>query len=397
MREHKNICRKVFACISLVLLLLVLACKPKTNSETISFDEKFKSLFYSDSGGISGADGLFSFQLTDGSSVFLLGDCFIGKVKDGVRDNSSIMLRNAFNLIDKDKTIAKAIIRGTFDNPLTFMEAVNEKGDSTYRWYWPGHGFVKNDTIYVFALSLVNDSSVVISLGKADSTDNEIDEMAETIFSFRISHIDLLSFTFPEFKHIETHRVEIDYQVNQIDFGNCVMVDNGYVYIYGTKNFPGNAKIHVARLPLSNRLFYKDWEYYTGAKWDKNINRSEPLDIDISVSEQFSIFRYKNKYILLTQERAGADIYTYISDYPDRDFHNKKFIYHTTESESDSTKSIFTYNALAHAQYIENDRLLVSYCVNSFRVTDIFENVEAYRACFLRVPIQLILSETATR
>jgi hypothetical protein len=391
MREHKNICRKVFASISLVLLLLVLACRPKTNTETISVDEKFKSLFYSDSGGISGADGLFSFHLTDGSSVFLLGDCFVGKVKDGIRDSNSIMLRNAFNLIDKDKTKAKAIIRGTLDNPLTFMEPVNEKGDSTYRWYWPGHGFVKNDTIYVFALSLVNDSSVVIPLGKADSTDNKSDEVAETIFSFRISHIDLLSFTLPEFKHIETHRVEIDYPVNQIDFGNCVMVDKGYVYIYGTKNFPDNAKIHVARVPLSNRLFYKDWEYYTGTKWDKNINRSEPLDIDISVSEQFSIFRYKNKYILLTQERAGVDIYTYISDYPDRDFHNKKFIYHTTESESDLTKMIFTYNALAHAQYIENDRLLVSYCVNSFRVRDIFENVEAYRARFLRVPMQLIL------
>jgi hypothetical protein len=397
MREQINISSRVFTYISLFFLLFLFACKSKTNTETISVDGKFKSLFYSDSVGISGADGLFSFNLPDGSSVFLLGDCFIGKVKDGIRDSNSIMLRNAFNLIDKDKIKAKAIIRGTLDNPQTFMEPVNEKGDSTYRWYWPGHGFVKNDTIYVFALSLVNDSSVVIPSGKADNTDNESDEITETIFSFRISHIDLLSFTFPEFKHIETHRVEIDYPVNQIDFGNCVMVDKGYVYIYGTKNFPDKAKIHIARVPLSNRYFYKDWEYYTGTKWDKNINRSEPLDIDISVSEQFSIFRYKDKYILLTQERAGADIYTYISDYPSRDFYNKKFIYHTTESESDSTKMIFTYNALAHAQYIENDRLLVSYCVNSFRVTDIFENVEAYRARFLRVPMQLILSETITR
>jgi hypothetical protein len=399
MREHKNIRSNVFSCLFLFFLLFNLACKPKTatNIETISFDEKFKSLFYSDYGGISGADGLFSILLPDGSSVFLLGDCFVGKVKEGVRDSNSIMLRNAFNLIDNNKTKAKAIIRGTSDNPLTFMEPVNEKGDSTYRWYWPGHGFVKNDTIYIFALSMVNDSSVALQSGNTASSDNESNEIAETIFSFRISHIDLLSFTFPEFKHIETHKVEVDYPVNQIDFGNCIMIDKGYIYIYGTKNSPGKAKIHIARIPFSNRLFYKDWEYYTGTKWEKNINRSEPLDIDISVSEQFSIFRYKNKYILLTQERAGTDIYSYISDYPNQDFHNKKLIYHTMESESDSTKMILTYNALAHAQYIENDQLLVSYCVNSFRVRDIFDNVEAYRARFLRVPMQLILSETTTR
>ena len=133
------------------------------------------------------------------------------------------------------------------------------------------------------------------------------------------------------------------------------------------------------------------WEFFTGKEWDKDISRSAPLDIDISVSEQFSVFRYRDKYILLTQERAGEDIYTYTSDFPHRDFHSKRFIYHTPEADADPDNHIITYNALAHGQYIDDDRLLVTYCVNSLDVRDIFEDVEAYRAQFLRVPMDLIL------
>jgi hypothetical protein len=382
----------------LLLALVVLSCKQQVRKElAVTIDNQFKNLFYADSNGITGADGVFSIRLPDGSSVFLLGDCFLGKVENGTRDINTNMLRNAFIIIDKDKTKVKALYKGTSNDPSTFMIPENEIGDLTYRWYWPGHGFVKSDTIYVFALSLYNEPSAAIKSGKTEEEQDEVDKLAENMFAFRISHIDLLSFRLSDFEHLETHKLDINYPANQIDFGNCVMVDDGYVYIYGTKNFPGNAKIHVARVPLNNRTFYNNWEYSAGTTWDKDIEKSVPIDVDISVSEQFSIFKYSDKYILLTQERAGADIYTYVSDFPNKDFHSKKIIFHTTESESDSTKKIFTYNALAHVQYVENDQLLVSYCVNSFQVRDVFENVETYRARFLRIPIQLILSETSIK
>ena len=378
----------------LMLILAVLSCKQSIKNDlTVTIDRKFKDFFYADSNGISGADGIFSIPLTDGSSLFLLGDCFLGKVENGARDIDTKMLRNALVLIDKNKTGVKALYKGTYNHPITFMEPVNEPGDLTYRWYWPGHGFIKSDTIYLFALSLYNVPSVPVKTKNTGEELKEVDTLLADMFGFRLSHIDLLSFTLPDFRHIETHKVDINYPVSQIDFGNCVMVDKGYVYIYGTKNSQYMSKIHVARVPFSTRIFYNNWEYSTGTGWDKNIEKSKPIDIDISVSEQFSIFRYKNKYILLTQERTGADIFTYVSDFPDKDFNNKKFIYHTTESASDTTKRIFTYNALAHQQYIQDDRLLVSYCVNSMRARDFFENVEAYRARFLRVPMQLILSE----
>jgi hypothetical protein len=143
-------------------------------------------------------------------------------------------------------------------------------------------------------------------------------------------------------------------------------------------------------IPLNSNTFYKGGGI-TRTKVGITILKIDSNAIDISVSEQFSIFKYKDKYILLTMERAGFDIYTYTSNSPIGPFTNKKFIYHTPEHEADSTMKLFTYNALAHPQYIENEELLVSYCINSLNVKDVFDNVENYRARFIRVPIQMIL------
>ena len=382
---------KTFRLILFAQLFIFISCEPKTRQ--VIADNRFKELFYADSNGITGADGVFSILLPNGSSVFLLGDCFLGKVVDGTRDIKTPMLRNAFNLIDSDQTHATAIVRGTLIDPLTLMEPPCESGDTTYRWYWPGHGFVRSDTLYIFALNLYTDRSVNIFISKPEGEKDEIDRMAEEMFSFRIKQVDLLSFKLPDFTHIETHRVEFDYQQNAIDFGNCVLVDSGYVYIYGTKNLTNFSELHVARTPLNSKVFYRSWEYFDGANWRSDIKESAPIKVDLSISEQFSIFRYGDRYILLTMDRAGTDIFTFFSNSPYRNFDGKKLQYSTPETRYDSTGRLFTYNALAHPQYVDDGMLLVSYCVNSFNVRDIYENVECYRARFIRIPISCILPE----
>ena len=92
-------------------------------------------------------------------------------------------------------------------------------------------------------------------------------------------------------------------------------------------------------------------------------------------------------------ERAGTNIYTYTADTPTGVFSNKKFQYCPPEPGQDTTGRIFVYNALAHPQYIKNNKLLISYCVNSFHVRDIYRNVENYRARFLRLPIKNIIDK----
>jgi len=382
---------KYFQIISFLLLISLCSCfVPAVEEARVREDLAFKNLFFADSNGITGADGIFSVPLSEDETVFFLGDCFLGKVVDGSRDMNTTMMRNAFVVVNQEKSEVRAVYNGEYDNPVTLMNPLNEEGDTTYRWYWPGHGFLKDGILYVFALNLYNEPSAIVKSTKGKEELNEADVLQEAALAFRISHIDLLAFSIPDFEHLGTIKADFDYTKYPIDFGNCVMVDEGYVYIYGTKNDPGMSKVHVARVPLEAKEFHTNWEYSAGDAWDTDISKSVPIDIDISVSEQFSIFRYKDMYVLLTQERGGADIFTYTSSYPNRGFQNKQFIYHTPDREADSAGHIHAYNALAHSQYIEQDQLLVSYCVNSTVVKDVFENAEAYRAKFIRVPMDMI-------
>lgn len=377
----------------LIIFSVVFFASCQRGEVTVQPDKEFSSMFYADSGGILCADGIFSVPLPDGSSVFFVGDCFVGKLMNGGIDPKTPMLRNAFNLIDKNMAGAKAIIGGTLSEPQTLMVPPRLENDSIYRWYWPGHGFTRGDTLFVFALSLYNDPSAIKTSAKSEEEKDEMDKMAAEMFAFRIAEIDLLSYKLPGFVHLATHKVEYDYRKYPIDFGNCVMIDNGYVYIYGTKNEPHFSRIHVARVPLNSKVLYKNWEFFNGSGWDTSIAVSAPVETDISVSEQFSIFKYRNKYVLLTMERAGTDIYTYTADTPTGVFTNKKFQYRPPEPGQDTTGRIFVYNALAHPQYIRNDKLLVSYCVNSFHVRDVYRNAENYRARFLRIPMKNIIGK----
>ena len=375
--------------ISLVLILL-LSCGRRTIVEQVPPvlpDPVFRGLFSPDSGGITGADGLFSVPLPDGRSVFLTGDCFLGEVVDGRRDPSTTMLNNSMVVINRDRTEATAVYRGTYDRPESLF-VPEQQGDAKH-WYWPGHGFADDTILYVFALNMYNDPSLVVPSEKEPGEVDEVDRLAENQWSFAVAGVDLLRFSLPELKFLDVHGVNSTYELD-IHLGNSVMREGGYIYVYGTRNDPDGSHIYVARVREGALPYYQGWEYFDGSSWSIDHQDARPMKLDISVSEQFSIFRIKDRYVLLTHAKGTQDIYTYTSPEPFRGFGNKQFIYHSPDHDLDTTGNLFAYNAMAHPQYIRGDNLLVSYCVNSMRVRDVFEDADKYRGRFLRVPLALI-------
>ena len=351
-------------------------------------DHHFNALFAPDSGGITGADGLFSILLPDGRSVFLTGDCFLGEVVNNRRDIGTKMLNNSMVVISKDRSEAKAVYNGTYDQPESLF--VPGQKDEIHHWYWPGHGFVSNSILYMFALNMYNDPNLVVPSEKNADEMDEVDELAENQWSFAVAGVDLLRFSLPDFQYMGSDPVSSTYELD-IHFGNCVMTEGNYIYFYGTRNDPDGSHIYVARTETGDLPYHEHWEYYDGQKWSEDHHEARPMKLDISVSEQFSIFRIKDRYVLLTHSKSTPDIYTYSSREPHRGFSNKTFIYRSPEPEADSSGKLFAYNALAHSQYIDRDMLLVSYCVNSLRVRDVFDNADNYRGRFVRVPLSALL------
>ena len=112
--------------------------------------------------------------------------------------------------------------------------------------------------------------------------------------------------------------------------------------------------------------------------------------IDMDGSEQFSVFKLEDKYVHLTQMGSLSDeICTHISDNPYTGWTNRKIVAKAQVPVADT--NLFLYNAVAHPQFIENDELLVSHCVNSFSLEDLFRDARKYRPIFLRIPINEIL------
>ncbi len=353
------------------------ATKDKAEKKQESYvDEHFTQLFKVDKGGITGSDGIISVAMPDGRSVFMNGDSFLGEVKNGERDTTSTMINNSFIVVNPEQTATISMYQGTYDEPKSLIIPENDPG----KFYWPGHGFVRDGVFHLF----------MSRFWIPKKTD------PEGGWGFQFASTQYLRYTWPEFKQLSTQ--EFKYSLGDgVHWGHAVVDDGEYVYIYGTRPDEANmCHAHLCRTKITNdkALDIANAEFFDGTTWAKKSTETVPMKgITSNVSEQFSVFKYEDKYVLLSQQRGigEGDIYTYVADNAWGPWINKQLIYTSTEHEENDR--IITYNAMAHPQYIKDGELLVSYCVNALDVPLIFENVDYYRPVFIRTPMSMILGK----
>ena len=310
-------------------------------------------------------DGAISIPLDKKKSLWLYGDSHVGEQTGDIRETIiPNVFGNVFVVLDGDS--ARTIVGGDPGSPHPVIES--EPVDGKHAVYWPHHGFLKDGILHLFAGHII--------FGGSGGT-----------WDFHCRALVYCRLSYPDFKLISLQELEA-YPINNVDYGFGMHEYKGYYYFYGNQVQGYFASLHAGRARLiNNRL--QDWEYFDGTGWTTDPSKTQPLaGIDVSVSSQFSIFKHKNKYILLNQERGigTTDIYTFIADNPTGPWYNKKHIYTTPETIRDD--NLFTYNAMAHPQYDLNDMLLVTYCVNTHKLTN---SVSNYRPRYIRVPYKMIL------
>jgi hypothetical protein len=333
-------------------------------------DTAFTKFFARDCCGVTGSDGYYSVPLPDGRVVWIFGDSFLGTVNpDGSREKRTpVFIRNAFAVQDGDslRTLHQVIDgwESSLVIPPDAVKGTEFSEDSL--WYWPGDGFVEDGKLKVFMTAFY----------QADTGN----------WGFKWVSPNLATFSLPE---LQLEKIDhFDYPgEDEIHWGHAVCDDDpGYTYIYGAENltkFP-----YVARAPKGDIL--APWEFYTGTKWVKDSKLAKPMN-DFRGSEQFSVIKLKDKYVMLTQcgEFLNSYLCSVTSDIPYGNWGNKKELWPIQPLNKD--KNLFAYNPVAHPFFNENGELLVSYCVNSFDLNDLFEDASKYRPVFIRVPIHLIL------
>lgn len=324
-------------------------------------------LFQPGTGNITGGDGSISVPLSKDSTVFLWGDSFYGQVENNSRKTDSPFISgNAMSLVTPEG--ARTITSGTPEAPESFLSTGPKEG---YRAVlWPEHGVAKNGILHLFYADIAFTGS--------------------DTFDFFWHSLDYFRISLKDFSVIGSRNFSFD-DLAGIHFGFGCIEEGDYVYVYGTRMAEGKNRLYLCRMKMQNDEL-GDMEFRSYNAWTKNPVFATRLGGDMtSISEQFSVFKYDGKYVLLTQERAGSDIYTYVADQPWGPWLNGKKIY--TTPESGAKKGWFTYNAMAHPQYVKDGKLLVSYCVNTLDFGQLYTDVTSYRPRYLWVDMDYVLKK----
>jgi len=348
--------KKTALCFLVVLLALL-----NPISAQVFPDTAFNSLLRQNNGGWIAGDATFSISLPDQKTLWLFGDSFIGTANpDSSIASGASFIRNCAVLQIGDSM--QALFGGTFSNPIAFAPSV--KPDSA--WYWPEHGMIENDTLKIFLSEFVEAS------GPAG-------------FNFKYNSLYIARYTYPDIVLVDIKKLPY-YDLNGVCYGNSVLVEDGYTYIYGRKESDTIYHIpypHVARAVAGSIM--GPWEFFDGSNWVSTPESSIKIS-PTPVSQQFGVFKLGYNYVLVSQEIwFSTKIQSFTSGFLHGPFVNKTLLYQTPILYSNT----FTYNAFPHIQFHEDDKLLISYNSNG-NFWDIFSNVEIYRPLFIRVPFTMI-------
>jgi hypothetical protein len=338
------------------------------DSLSVTLDDTMLSLLFPPQKDVlTGSDGAISIEAGSNKSYWFWGDFFLGEVVNNVRiSGRQLVSGNCLTVLDGE--ISTTYHGGTIENPGAFLTV-----EPTINGYttivWPAHGFVRNGILHVLM-------SVFLKVGSGG-----LDIAFHSTQYYRLRTADLTT--------IDVQELQAS-KLSGAHFGYGFVEHEGWHYTYGTKEEGSfSYPLCAARAQLINDKL-ENWQVFNGTAWSSDLANASGLQglNNIIVSEQHSIFKYNNKFILLTQNRLGANIYTFVSDNPEGPWRNRKNIFTTPEY---SNSRYTTYNAMAHPQYATDGKLLVSYCVNSTTLAGLNSDVMSYRPRFLWVPYALLL------
>jgi hypothetical protein len=360
-------------------VLLVLSATQLLQAQSSSFDSTFTGYFRRTTGWTAG-DATISVPLLNGEVAWLFGDSYIDNVDVNGTVPCLFQVRNCMVLQDSTNLNSMTTF---LDNSQSGIHRtpfkVGNQVDTTV--FWPNGGYVTGDTAILFFTRFRN---------------SDLGFMGNYIFRYIISSSTLLPAQ--------------QLPVNDIlYFGNAVILDSAtnYLYVYGSKINWIVFEPYVLRIQ-ANDLF-GTWEYYTGGgNWSTNGSLAQRISTQ-AVSPGFSVFKRNGKYYLVTQENGyltcgiGLEIYSRYSTQPYGPFANTATLYTIDDVYQGDT--LVTYNATAHAEYITNNELLISYNVNGTLLdtvpphtcpspcVNVFTDrmpADLYRPRFVRVPMVLI-------
>ena len=335
-------------------------------------DSKFTEHFRPLSGGWTAGDGTISVPLPDGRVLWLFGDSYLADVNP--IDTTVPCLFQVRNVV--------TVQQGTRFTTLldSSQSGVQRTFFRDYPWsdtslYWPGSGFVHNDTIYIVLGRIKNDASMT--------------GLGNYVAKMHYPDLKLLSISpLPDF--------------DKINFGISFLYDSAseYYLAYGVRANWIVFEPYIARFKIEHIL--DGWSYYDGSNWTNDVTKAKKIS-DGAMCAAYGVISRNSMYYMISQDNgflspgAGRHLYAYRSHSAIGPFKGQQLLY--TIEDKWKGQYLVTYNAMPHPE-VYRDSLSIGYNVNGNDSTckkDIWKerlNADCYRPRFVAVPWSMIDSVT---
>lgn len=312
-------------------------------------------------GGWAGADGTYSTPLPGGCDAWLFNDTFLGPVNA----NESLPADAGFihnSLVLSNRHSGQPLVTVTGGSRAYPQSLVGPTGNpptpsgTASHWYWNTDGIVEHNKLYVFEAEI----------GPTDSPPP---------FDFGQIGMKIATFSLPSL-HLQS--LTPTYGGSTMSWGVQLLRQGPWVYIYGVESVYLNKYVHLARAPVGDLA--GPWQFYTGSGWSSNPASSARILGGVGAS--FSVTPVDGHYVLAsTDQFLDPQIYLYTAPSPTGPFTGKQEIYDPPQAGG----SIYTYNVAAHPELTAPGQLVLSYNVNSFKLSDLYANINNNRARFICV------------
>lgn len=316
----------------------------------------------------TGGDSTYSIPMRGGTIAWVFSDTFLGEVADdGSRPLDSPFLNNSF--VVQDNRDRLSTVTGPEDTSL-----IAPPTDEPSGWYWVGDGLAtKKGDIQLVALRFW--------YGGGGAFD----------FGWESNHLATFDGRTLELESLTPLPSE-----SGVQWASYIAEPQGhgwgqYTYIYGVDDEGLVKSMHIARVRGTDLT--GDWEYWTGSGWSDS--ETDTVAVMAGVANEYSVTEFRDGYLLITQdtnELFSRNIVAYTSCSPTGPFQPAGLVYEMPEVGalgSYGNPNIWAYNAHEHPELRTRDTILVTYNVNSFDSSELYEDASIYRPRFVEIEVDV--------
>jgi hypothetical protein len=313
-------------------------------------------------GGWAGADGTYSLPIPGGHDIWLFNDTFLGPVNadESLPSTAGFIHNSAVLTSPRADRIETFVTGGTRQDPQSLVGPTNSPptpGGTAPYWYWNTDGVVDQGHLYVFE-------------GKIGPTNSPP--------PFNFAQTGMAIATFSVRPRLRLENVTPTYGGADVSWGVQLLREGPWIYIYGVESGSSGKEVHLARARTGHLL--GAWQFYTGSGWSVDPNASAPLLGNVGSS--YGVTKVDGEYVLATTDSyLDPQIYLYTAPTPAGPFTGGTKIYTPPEA----SQGLYTYNVAAHPELTGSGKLVLSYNVNSFTLSDLYANINNNRARFITV------------